>query len=143
MKNYGIQDFKKINAKTKQECVFGWFLFADVQGFKKIAYLIRITGIPILFMKIWWTLKKIKNLFCHVYCNNTSEYHVWNFPAFKKIAQHTKGVENIISAIIFIAKNRNEKINILSHETQDSSLTSCIFQVEIKEVRQNENPCVQ
>lgn len=94
-------------------------------------------------MKIWWTLKKIKNLFCHVYYNNTSEYHIWNFPAFKKTVQHIKGVENIISAIIYIATYRNEKINILSHEIQGSSLTSCIFQEEIKEVRQNESQCVQ
>lgn len=56
---------------------------------------------------------------------------------------YIKGVENIISAIIFIATNRNEKINILSHEIQCSSLTSCIFQEEIKEVRQNESQCVQ
>lgn len=49
-----------------------------------------------------------------------------------------KGVDNIISTGIFMATDTNEEINNFSHEMKCLLLTSCIFQVEIKEVSQNE-----
>lgn len=119
MKKYGIQDFKK--SMPKQECVFGWSYLVMCRDFKTLHTWLESQAYPSCLWRFGGHWKNIKKLFCGVYCNNTSEYHIRNFPALKKTAQHIKRVENIINAIIFITKNRNEKINVLSHEIQGLS----------------------